>query len=68
MQNELRNNENYINKTENLIQLNDGRALGYAEYGDPHGQPVFFFHGWPSLRLFIISLAELSARMGARII
>lgn len=59
---------NYICKTENLIQLIDGRALGYAEYGDPDGKPVFFFHGLPSSRLFIISLAKVSAEMGARII
>ncbi|MGD2207105.1 MAG: hypothetical protein PVH17_10025 [Anaerolineae bacterium] len=26
------------------IVLSDGRALGFAEYGDPAGQPVFFFH------------------------
>lgn len=25
--------------------LKDGRTLAWAEYGDPHGVPVFYFHG-----------------------
>lgn len=33
------------------ITLADGRQLGFAEYGDPQGTPVFFFHGWPGSRL-----------------
>lgn len=33
------------------IQLADGRTLGFAEYGDPEGRPVFYFHGCPSSRL-----------------
>ncbi len=33
------------------LLLKDGRKLGYAEYGDPKGKPVFFLHGWPSSRL-----------------
>src|SRR5260370_18577591 len=37
--------------TGKIIHLRDGRALGYAEYGDPAGKPVFFFHGLPGSRL-----------------
>ena len=33
------------------IRLKDGRTLGYAEYGDPNGTPVVFFHGTPGSRL-----------------
>ena len=33
------------------IRLQDGRMLGYAEYGAPDGVPVFYFHGFPSSRL-----------------
>lgn len=33
------------------INLSDGRQLGYAEYGDLDGHPVFFFHGTPGSRL-----------------
>jgi pimeloyl-ACP methyl ester carboxylesterase len=36
----------------NVLILKDGRALAYAEYGDPHGKPLFFFRGMPGSRLF----------------
>jgi pimeloyl-ACP methyl ester carboxylesterase len=36
------------NKT---ITLEDGRKLGYAEYGDPKGKPVLLYHGTPSSRI-----------------
>jgi pimeloyl-ACP methyl ester carboxylesterase len=32
------------------IQLRDGRRLGYAEWGDPRGQPLVYFHGCPGSR------------------
>jgi len=35
-----------------IHKLNDGRDLGYAEYGDPNGIPFFFIHGSPGSRLF----------------
>jgi pimeloyl-ACP methyl ester carboxylesterase len=34
------------------ILLEDGRTLGFAQYGDPAGKAVFFFHGQPGNRLF----------------
>jgi pimeloyl-ACP methyl ester carboxylesterase len=37
-----------INQT---LVLNDGRKLGYAEYGDPQGKAVFHFNGSGSSRL-----------------
>lgn len=40
--------ENRLNQT---IRLDDGRALGFAKYGDPAGRPIFYFHGSPSCRL-----------------
>lgn len=37
---------------ENLVcRLSNGRNIGFAEYGDGNGEPLFFFHGWPSSRL-----------------
>jgi pimeloyl-ACP methyl ester carboxylesterase len=33
------------------VALRDGRTLGYAEYGDAGGKPVFVFHGSPGSRL-----------------
>jgi pimeloyl-ACP methyl ester carboxylesterase len=38
-------------KTDNLIDLPDGRKLAYAEYGEPDGHPVMHFHGSMSSRL-----------------
>ena len=37
--------------TDQFITLNDGRKLGFAEYGDPHGKPIFLFHGIPGSRM-----------------
>src|SRR5579872_207356 len=35
----------HTNPTEyNLIDLPDGRKLGFSEFGDPSGSPVFDFH------------------------
>ena len=33
------------------MQLPDGRALGYAEWGTPDGRPVVDLHGIPASRL-----------------
>src|SRR6266508_482559 len=37
-------------RVDDLIALPDGRALAYAEYGDPTGRPVLFFHATPGYR------------------
>lgn len=43
-------------QTELTVVLPDGRRLGYAEYGDPHGRPVIGLHGTPgSRRMFAIA-------------
>jgi pimeloyl-ACP methyl ester carboxylesterase len=47
--------------------LADGRTLGYAEYGDPNGTPVFFIHGSPGSRLFRPP-DEVTKRLGVRLI
>jgi pimeloyl-ACP methyl ester carboxylesterase len=36
------------------IRLRDGRTLGFAEYGDPNGAPLLFFHGTPGSRLMAV--------------
>jgi len=33
------------------LTLKDGRQIGYVEYGNPNGKPVFYFHGLPGSRL-----------------
>ena len=49
-------------------QLTDGRTLGYAEYGDPRGKPLFFFHGGGSSRLLGELYHEPARRHGVRVI
>jgi pimeloyl-ACP methyl ester carboxylesterase len=34
-----------------VLLLDDGRRLGYAQYGRPGGEPIFYFHGHPGSRL-----------------
>ena len=55
---------------DNQVQLGDGRILGYAEYGDPGGTPVFHFHGAPSSRLECShpSTGEAAERLHVRLI
>jgi pimeloyl-ACP methyl ester carboxylesterase len=36
---------------DHTIRLRDGRRLGYAEWGDPRGGPLLYFHGWPGSRI-----------------
>jgi len=36
---------------DHLLELNDGRTVGYATWGDPDGRPVFIAHGTPGSRL-----------------
>lgn len=57
-------------RTDNQIKLRDGRNLGYAEYGDPQGQPVLHFHGTPSSRYegSRPAVDEIATRLGARVI
>ena len=38
-----------LDRTRQLCHLPDRRTLGYAEYGDPQGKPLFYFHGCPAL-------------------
>ncbi len=40
-----------MNHQKNIITLADKRLIGYAEYGDPNGMPIFYFHGFPGSRL-----------------
>lgn len=53
--------------SDHLFRLHDGRILAYAEYGDPHGRPVFFFHGTPGSRFFRPP-EEITRRLGVRLI
>lgn len=50
------------------MTLPDGRALGYAEFGDPKGKPGFYFHGFPGSRLEARLMNDAAAARNVRII
>ena len=56
--------------TDNQVKLNDGRAVGYAEYGDLTGKPVIHLHGSPSSRFEANNpdLVEIAERLQIRLI
>ncbi len=54
-----------INQT---LILNDGRRLGFAEFGASIGRPVFHFHGAASSRLEHPSSESALQQMGIRLI
>ena len=55
-------------RTARHVRLIDGRSLGYAEYGDPAGRPLFFFHGWIGSRLDFRPNDEAARTLGVRVI
>lgn len=55
-------------RREDSIQLPDGRTLGFAEYGDPHGIPMILCHGTPGSRLDLSEEDPLVQETGARVI
>ena len=59
---------NIQNTSDKIISLRDGRRIGYAEYGDPEGKPVFFFHGLPGSRKQRHPDNSIAIKLGARII
>jgi pimeloyl-ACP methyl ester carboxylesterase len=50
-----------------VLTLRDGRLLGYSEYGDPQGKPIFFFHGFGTSRV-ICPTDDAALEMGVRLI
>jgi pimeloyl-ACP methyl ester carboxylesterase len=50
------------------LVLGDGRALGYAQYGRPDGEPFFYFHGHPGSRLEARFADQAAAEAGLRVI
>ncbi len=61
----MKNSEQNAGK---IIQLKDGRALGYVEVGDPNGKPVFHFHGTPGCRLDVFFANDYATQNGIRFI
>jgi pimeloyl-ACP methyl ester carboxylesterase len=50
------------------VDTRDGRAIGYADVGDPDGDPLFVFHGFPNSRVFGALFDEVAREHGLRII
>ena len=42
------------------IPIDDGRVIGFAEYGSKTGKPVLFFHGFPGSRLEIAHYDQIA--------
>ncbi len=57
-----------VDKTALTIQLKDGRKLGYAEFGNPKGKPIFHFNGFPGSRLEPLLLEDKIKGKGVRFI
>ncbi|MFC7155360.1 hypothetical protein ACFQPA_07820 [Halomarina halobia] len=50
------------------VTLPDGRKLGYAETGDPDGDPIPAVHGVPSGRLGAALFDRIGRERGVRIV
>ncbi len=48
-------------KLEGTIAVSDDRRIGFAEFGDPQGRPVFWLHGTPGARRQIPTEARIFA-------
>ncbi len=50
------------------VELADGRLLGYAEYGDPDGTPLFYFPGLHQSRYSARMMTAPSRDLGIRLV
>jgi pimeloyl-ACP methyl ester carboxylesterase len=59
-----------VHQEQRQIRLRDGRALAYAEYGDPDGIPIVYCHGLPSSRVEgrLVMGGDALAEPGVRVI
>ena len=58
----------FMDKTSQTMKLKDGRTLGFAEFGDLKGKPLFYFHGWPSSRLSAAKFDLVAKKLHIRLI
>ena len=54
--------------TDATIQMSDGRAIGFADFGNPDQTPVMWCHGGPGCRLGPAYLAPATVAAGIRLI
>jgi pimeloyl-ACP methyl ester carboxylesterase len=57
-----------VNGEPQILRLEGGAQMAFAEYGDPNGAPVIFCHGWPSSRTMAELTHEAARNLGVRII
>lgn len=50
------------------ITLTDGRQIGFTEYGDQGGTPIFYFHGFPGSRLDASAIHPIALANRCRLI
>ena len=55
-------------RSHQVLPLGAGRFLGFAEFGAPRGEAVFYFHGWPGSRLEASLLDDSAREAGVRIV
>ncbi|RIK82545.1 MAG: hypothetical protein DCC67_07155 [Planctomycetota bacterium] len=57
-----------VRRREGRFRLPGGRRIGYAEYGDPAGPLVFYFHGTPGSRIEAGMLEQEICTAGLRLV
>ena len=57
-----------VAKIDQTFRLEDGREVGFSEYGDLHGKPLFFFHGMPGSRIQASMIEGIAAQMSAHLV
>ena len=50
------------------MRVRDGRAVGFAEWGDANARAVVMFHGGPGSRLLGLGCEEAADRLGLRLV
>lgn len=56
------------NDSSDTLTLPDGRKFGYAQYGSPTGQPIFYLHVLPGSRIEAAFFHDMGLKLDARII
>lgn len=57
-----------MRQDDRIHTLSDGRKMGYIEYGDLNGFPIFAFHGTPGSRVWLPGDDEIAKANGVRLI
>jgi len=57
-----------VRENPQTVRLRDGRQLGYADCGDPDGDPFVVFHGFPNSRPFGALFDAAGRERGLRVI